>query len=126
MTGPMRLLLVEDDPANQLTLRALLEDEGFQVDAVGTCREARVTLASGCPYGAIVVDHHLPDGSGLDLVRPLWNSEERPAILLHTGDAPVTTEVLWDAVFIKGVPFHSMMEQLHLALERRLRRSVRG
>lgn len=64
-----RLLLVDDDESNRLTLSALLEDEGFLVDLAASFAEAKQLLeADPPPYGALLLDHSLGDGYGMDLV----------------------------------------------------------
>ena len=70
--GPRdRVLLVEDDPAAQALLIAILEDEGLEIDAAGTLAEARAHLNDAGRYGAIVLDLRLPDGDGMDLMREI-------------------------------------------------------
>ncbi len=63
-----RVLLVEDEPAAQALLTAILEHEGLKVDAAGTLKEAREALTDAGRYGAMVLDLRLPDGDGMDLL----------------------------------------------------------
>ena len=85
--GPPRVLLVEDDPAVTSYVTNALAGT-IEVDAVGTAGEAldRATAAS---YDGILIDHHLPDLSGIELIR-LLRSEARTAalpVMVFTGDA---------------------------------------
>jgi PAS domain S-box-containing protein len=66
-----RVLLVEDEPAAQALLTAILEHEGLKVDAAGTLAEAREHLRDAGRYGAMVLDLRLPDGDGMDLMREI-------------------------------------------------------
>jgi PAS domain S-box-containing protein len=66
-----RVLLVEDEPAAQALLIAILEHEGLKVDAAGDLAEARRLLTDASRYGAMVLDLRLPDGDGMDLVREI-------------------------------------------------------
>ena len=43
----VRVLLVEDDASNRVTLTALLEDERFGVDEADSLAEARGLIAAG-------------------------------------------------------------------------------
>lgn len=61
------MLVVEDDVAQRLALKELLESLSFSVEAVGTAREATEGLASG-RHAAMLLDVMLPDGSGLQVL----------------------------------------------------------
>lgn len=64
----MRVLVVEDDEVLGDGLKVGLGLEGFTVDVVTCCEEARAA-ASLRDHEVIVLDIALPDGSGLDLLR---------------------------------------------------------
>ena len=64
-----RLLYVEDDPINvQLFERIVLLTHGFSLDIARDGRTARTMLQTGLP-DLMFLDLHLPDESGLDLLR---------------------------------------------------------
>ena len=65
-----RLLVVDDEPHIGLLLRPRLEAVGFDVTLARTLAEARAALAAALP-DALLLDLHLPDGSGVDLLRDL-------------------------------------------------------
>ena len=72
--SPVRrhLLVVDDEPHIGLLLRPHLERLGYAVTLARTLAEARHTLRGGAPpLDAMLLDLHLPDGSGLDLLREL-------------------------------------------------------
>ena len=64
----MRVLVVGDDEVLGDGLKVGLGLEGFTVDVVTCCEEARAA-ASLRDHEVIVLDIALPDGSGLDLLR---------------------------------------------------------
>src|SRR5690242_13680427 len=69
---PRHLLVVDDEPHIGLLLRPHLEDLGYSMSLARTLAEARAAIAThaGASDG-LLLDLHLPDGSGLDLLREL-------------------------------------------------------
>ena len=66
------LLVVDDEPHIGLLLRPHLERLGYMVSLARTLADARHALQGGAPpFDAMLLDLHLPDGSGLDLLREL-------------------------------------------------------
>lgn len=83
----MRLLLVEDDPLLQSTLRQSLEHAGFAVDASDSASTA-AQLGLQENYRVAVVDIGLPDGDGLEIMQQ-WRHAgcEMPVLLLTARDS---------------------------------------
>lgn len=71
-----RLLVVDDEPHIGLLIRLQLESRGYELLLARTLFEARGILADPDRPDAVLLDLHLPDGSGVDLLREL---RERPA-----------------------------------------------
>lgn len=87
MASPARhLLVVDDEPHIGLLLRPHLERLGYQVSLARTLAHARAALAdTQAPVDGMLLDLHLPDGSGLDLLRELRaaaTTERLPVIVL--------------------------------------------
>lgn len=80
----MRILVVEDDDVLRDGLVAGLGLDGFEVDAVASCADARAGLDVG-DHATIVLDIGLPDGSGLDLLREWRAGGVATPILLLTA-----------------------------------------
>lgn len=64
------VLVCEDDPDVATVLCQLLRKEGMRADSVGTARGAKTALASQ-RYDLALIDLHLPDMEGLDLIAEL-------------------------------------------------------
>ena len=65
------LLVVDDEPHIGFVLRPFLEQLGYRVSFARTLDEARNALRASPPTDGLLLDLHLPDGSGLDLLRDL-------------------------------------------------------
>jgi HAMP domain-containing protein/CheY-like chemotaxis protein/signal transduction histidine kinase len=76
-----RLLLVEDNPAEQTSTRALLGHDDIDIDAVGSGAEALKALSES-NYDCVVLDLRLPDMSGFDVLEQLRDTP-------HLRDLPV-------------------------------------
>lgn len=76
------VLIVDDDPAIVRVYEEVLRHAGFEVRAIATT--SREALEAD-PVDIILLDHHLPDGEGLDLLGPLRNQTDQPSIIMVTG-----------------------------------------
>jgi DNA-binding response OmpR family regulator len=88
----LRLLLVEDDPRIALSLSAALENENYVVDLLDRLEDA-VEAVKTNSYALAVIDLHLPDGSGLDLVRLIATLPNRPRVLILTVDGQTRSKI---------------------------------
>src|SRR5882672_3220704 len=70
-TSPRHLLVVDDEPHIGLVLRPYLEQLGYRVSFARTLDEARNALRASPTTDGLLLDLHLPDGSGLDFLRDL-------------------------------------------------------
>ena len=89
--GTPRALIVDDDPGFLAGLAELVKREGFAVASAGTLKQAREEIAAH-PPDILLVDLHLPDGSGLDLLEG-FEAASAPEVVLITGSASVETAV---------------------------------
>lgn len=82
----MRILVIEDDEVLRDGIAVGLGLEGFQVDAVANCADARLAVACG-DHSAAVLDIGLPDGSGLTMLAE-WRrgGNALPVVLLTARD----------------------------------------
>ncbi|MEP7090254.1 MAG: response regulator transcription factor [Nocardioidaceae bacterium] len=88
MAGPLRLLLVEDDPRLAAMLRDLLESEGYVVE-VAADGQRGLHLGLTDPFDLMVLDRGLPAIEGLDLLARLRASgREVPTLVLSALGSP--------------------------------------
>jgi two-component system KDP operon response regulator KdpE len=75
------ILVVEDDRALRVALRAMMRSRDLEVVEVGTGEEA-VVVASGGSVDVIVLDLGLPDISGIEVLRRVRTFSDVPVIVL--------------------------------------------
>jgi len=104
-----RLLVVEDNPAEQLSIRELLGYEDIDVKTVGNGKEALETI-QGEQFDCCVLDLRLPDMSGFDVLERLSSmpqSLDLP-VVVFTGkelspEEDARLHTLARSVVVKGV-----------------------
>jgi CheY-like chemotaxis protein len=88
-----RILLVDDDLAVLLTLKAVLELHGFEVDTAGSSPEAFARLESGV-YQMVISDLRMEtEDAGMEVIRAAHHQAYDPATALLTAYPP---SVDWD------------------------------
>lgn len=114
-----RLLLVDDDEGNRVTLSALLEDEGYVVDLAASFSEAMQLLEAGPPlYDAVLLDQSLGDGFGSNLVPVIRRSLPNTKIIAMSGSAAIEQAgSAVDARLPKGLHFPDFSSRLRAILE---------
>ena len=75
MEGLPRVLVVDDDASVLLLLTMVMEEEGFAVTGVSSCASALEQVATD-PPDVVVLDLHLPDGNGSDVLKALQADEK--------------------------------------------------
>lgn len=65
---PLRILVAEDNPTNQLVIRSVLETAGHRTTLVNDGEEALDALEAG-EYDLATLDMHMPKTSGLDVLK---------------------------------------------------------
>src|SRR5256885_684912 len=90
--GSKKVLVVDDDPETANGLTAILKDDGYQVDVVGSAEEALERFGV-TTYHLLLTDLLLPGKSGVELTKTVHESAPATAIVLITGHATVKTAV---------------------------------
>jgi two-component system response regulator PilR (NtrC family) len=78
------LLVVDDEPDLRTLYELTLLREGYELDTAGTVEEALLHLKDRT-YSAVITDMRLPDGSGLDVLRWLEESNRREKAIVITA-----------------------------------------
>jgi PleD family two-component response regulator len=88
----LRALVVDDEEVIRSVVVEVLEGMGFAVGPADSLAQARQKIAGGA-YDLLVVDKNLPDGSGLSLVRELFERDVDAQILVMSGYATLSSAV---------------------------------
>jgi two-component system nitrogen regulation response regulator NtrX len=86
------ILIVDDERGIRETLRAVLEDEGFAVDAVGSGEEC-VRALERRAFGCVLLDVWLPGIDGLETLRQLRAACVEAAVVMISGHGNIETAV---------------------------------
>jgi PAS domain S-box-containing protein len=92
-TAEHSILIVDDEEDIVLTLRDLLEHEGYQVDFAATCAEA-IARAAERHYNAVLLDLTLPDGDGLTVLKALQERDPTLPVIVLTADVSTDRRVV--------------------------------
>jgi DNA-binding response OmpR family regulator len=95
-------LVVDDDESLRMLCRINLELDGYRVLEASSLEEARQALASG-GIDAMLLDLHLGDGDGRDLLAALGS--DRPPVALFTGSEAIGPELQQAAEAVLAKPF---------------------
>ena len=117
-----RILLVDDEIAILLTLKAVLEISGFDVETAASGREAKLKLKKNT-YAMVITDMRMEkDEAGRDVIRAARAADYHPAIALLTA-FPVAEED-WqemgaDNMLVKPMQIQVLIGQIEALLASR-------
>lgn len=114
-----RLLLVEDEPALQQTIKAYLEPT-YRVSAVSTVAEGTL-LIQEVDFDIALIDLGLPDQSGFTLIKRITTNHKKVTVLAVTGDR--SEESVNEAVNL-GVDGYIIKPVTHEVLHDRIKKAV--
>jgi CheY-like chemotaxis protein len=123
MDAPL-LLAVEDEPRNAALLEAILGRAGYRLHVAGDLAAARAWLATETP-ALVLLDRHLPDGDGLELIGTIRNTDRlRPLPILLVSasvlprDQAAALEAGCDGFLAKPVRVKPLIEEVGRLLGR--------
>jgi two-component system response regulator MprA len=119
----MRVLVVDDDSAVRRSIDRALRLEGYDVDTVGTGREALDAL-SAAPPDAVVLDLQLPDIDGLQVCRRMRGAGDDTPVLMLTARQAIDDRVQGldagaDDYLVKPFALAELLARLRALLRRR-------
>jgi DNA-binding response OmpR family regulator len=118
-----RILLVDDEVAVLLTMKAVLEISGFEVETAASAREAKLNLKKRT-YDMVITDMRMEsDQSGREVIVAARMAAYHPAVALLTA-FPVADED-WqgmgaDKMLVKPMQTRLLIEQIEKLLEQHL------
>jgi two-component system sensor histidine kinase RpfC len=81
----MQILVADDHEANRMVLQRLLQKAGHYVTCADNGKHA-LRLAGQSDYDAVICDLHMPELSGLDLLKQLRVMKSRTPVLIFSAD----------------------------------------
>ncbi len=104
-----KLLIVEDNPAEQLSITELLQSDDLRITIAGSGAEALAALRTAS-FDCVVLDLHLPDMSGFDLLGEIQHMpqlRELPVVVFTgrelTADEDARLRQSAKSIVLKGV-----------------------
>ncbi len=113
-----KIIVLEDDAILRTNLEQQLRNRRYDVAAAETIAQAQDYLSRD-NFDLILLDIHLPDGDGTDLLKAIQQRAQKPLVVMVTGFASVESAVdcMKNGAFDYLIkPFSA--EQLTLALKR--------
>ena|SRR5579862_1457737 len=114
-----RILLVDDDVAILLTLKAVLEISGFEVETAASAREAKMRLKSN-EYHMVITDLRMEnDTAGQEVAAAAKRAPNRPAVAILTAYPPADEEWVTastDKLLVKPMNTQDLLRQLEALL----------
>jgi two-component system, OmpR family, phosphate regulon response regulator OmpR len=112
-----RVLVVDDDSASRISLGWLLEDAGLEVAHAGSLAEGRERLAGEAAFDVVVLDVHLRDGTGTDLVDDVERGSPSAKIVVLSG-APTEPADSAHVVLSKGMDPLETLDRIRALIRR--------
>lgn len=119
MTAKRRILLVDDELTILLTLKAVLEISGFEVETAASAREGRSKIKTH-EYDMVITDMRMEsENAGLEIVQAAKKAPYRPAVAMLTAFPLPGSE--WDdegadKMLVKPMNTHDLLTQLEALL----------
>jgi DNA-binding response OmpR family regulator len=114
-----RILLVDDELAILLTLKAVLEINGFEVETAASAKEAKLKLRANT-YHMVITDMRMEsDSSGIEVVHAAKKAPYQPAVAMLTAFPMPGSE--WrdegaDEMLVKPMNTQDLLRQLEALL----------
>ncbi len=119
MKAKRRILLVDDELTILLTLKAVLEISGFEVETAASAREGRSRIKTH-QYDMVITDMRMEsESAGLEVVQAAKKAPYQPAVAMLTAFPLPGSE--WeeegaDKMLVKPMNTHDLLTQLEALL----------
>ena len=116
MNNETRILIVDDDDTIRSTMKAILEDEGYEVDLAASGKEG-IKKSKETDYNIALLDIRLPDMEGVELLKLMKPAIPRTRRIMVTG-YPSTQNAIEalnknaDAYLIKPVDIEKLLNTI--------------
>ena len=123
MVSP-QLLIVDDESSLLEFLGLLFQGEGYRVATASSVTAARERLALGDGFDLVMCDIHMPDGSGLELLRELKEQHPQASVIMMT--AYTSTKSAIEAMRLGAYDYVSKpfdVEELKVLVQKALEKS---
>jgi two-component system, OmpR family, KDP operon response regulator KdpE len=118
---PRRILLVDDEIAIQRAVAPLLRSRGYEVDVVGTGRDAVDSVVERNP-DLVVLDLGLPDLEGTEVCRRIRQVSKMPIVILSArggeADKVAALDIGADDYVTKPFGSEELLARIRVALRR--------
>ncbi len=114
-----RILLVDDELAILLTLRAILEMNGFEVETAASAREAEGKLTNG-EFHMVITDMRMEtETAGYDVIRLAKQQKYNPAVAILTAYPTLGSD--WksrgaESMLVKPMNANDLLRQIEALL----------
>jgi len=114
-----RILLVDDELAILLTLKAILEINGFEVETAASAKEAKGKLAESA-YQMVITDMRMEtETAGYDVIREAKKQDYDPAVAILTAFPLLGSD--WkeegaDSMLVKPMNSNDLLRQIEALL----------
>ncbi len=129
MKAKRRILLVDDELTILLTLKAVLEISGFEVETAASAREGRARIRTH-EYDMVITDMRMEsESAGLEVVQAAKRAPYQPAVAMLTAFPLPGSE--WeeegaDQMLVKPMNTHDLLNQLEALLASHEARKARN
>jgi DNA-binding NtrC family response regulator len=92
VADPVRVLVVDDEPAQRELVAGFLRKQGLQVDEAGDGRAALARFTEA-PFDLVLADQRMPGPSGAELIEALRAISPEAAVIVMTAHGTIETAV---------------------------------
>ncbi len=127
MSSKPSILIVDDEERFRITLAKLLSVKGFEVESVGSAKEALTKIAEG-NYDVILLDVKMPEMNGVEALAEIKKLKPYLEVIILTGHASVDVAVEIMRLggyeyLLKPCPTDELVDKIDAAYERKIKRA---